>query len=133
MTMLESTVSPRFGVIAADKVQGTSVYDTNGNKLGSIEYLMLDKIGGRVAYAVLSFGGFLGIGEKYHPLPWNVLHYDLGKGGYVVKMTRAQLEQAPTIDARDSVDREKFDWENQVWGERVYRHYGVPPYWIGPM
>ena len=133
MTKYESTASRPFGVIAADKVQGTSVYDTAGNKLGTIEYIMLDKTSGRVAYAVLSFGGFLGIGEKYHPLPWDVLHYDLGKGGYVIKLTRAHLEQAPTIDGRDSVDWEKIDWENAAWGERVYRHYGVPPYWIGPM
>ena len=125
MTTHANTVSPPFAVIAADKVQGSAVYDTNGTKLGSIEYIMLDKIGGRVAYAVLSFGGFLGIGEKYHPLPWEALHYDLGKGGYVVRMTREQLERAPTIDANDSVD-----WENEAWGENVYRHYGVNRYWI---
>lgn len=125
MTMNTSVVERPFSVIAADKVQGTSVYDADGNSLGSIEYVMLDKVGGRVAYAVLSFGGFLGIGEKYHPLPWDVLRYDSSKGGYVINMTRAQLERAPTIDAKDSVD-----WENEAWGERIYDHYGVPRYWI---
>ncbi|MBL8699837.1 MAG: PRC-barrel domain-containing protein [Alphaproteobacteria bacterium] len=123
-TNIDVTRRP-FSVIAADKVQGTAVYDADGNRLGSIEYIMLDKIGGRVAYAVLSFGGFLGIGEKYHPLPWDVLRYDPVKGGYVINMTRAQLERAPTIDAKDSVD-----WENEAWGERVYGHYGVQRYWL---
>jgi hypothetical protein len=61
---------------------------------------MIDKYSGQVAYAVMSFGGFLGIGERYHALPWRMLTYDTGLGGYVVDVTREQLERAPTY-ARD--------------------------------
>jgi sporulation protein YlmC with PRC-barrel domain len=83
-------------LISAEKVIGTSVYNANGDDLGSIHDLMIDKRGGRVAYAVMSFGGFLGIGEKYHPLPWHVLTYDEDKGGYNVGLSADQLRNAPT-------------------------------------
>ena len=82
-------------LIASDKVAGTSVYDRSGNKLGSVSNLMLDKHSGQVAYAALSFGGFLGMGASYHPLPWNQLHYDPNQGGYVVNLTKEQLERLP--------------------------------------
>jgi PRC-barrel domain len=74
---IEETVD----LISADKVEGTSVYSREGEKLGSIYGLMIDKFSGRVIYAVMSFGGFLGIGDRYHPLPWSVLTYDPGQGG----------------------------------------------------
>jgi sporulation protein YlmC with PRC-barrel domain len=83
-------------LIAAEKVRGTAVYNSAGDSLGSIHDLMIDKRSGRVAYAVMSFGGFLGIGEKYHPLPWNVLTYDEGKGGYNIDLTSDQLRDAPS-------------------------------------
>ena len=73
-------------LIAASKVNGTSVYNTAGDNLGSIYDVMIDKVSGQVSYAVLSFGGFLGIGEDYYPLPWSMLTYDTGQGGYVVDM-----------------------------------------------
>ncbi len=111
-------------LIAADKVNGTAVYDRQGERLGTIEDLMLDKISGKVAYAVMSFGGFLGIGERYHPLPWSVLTYDTRLGGYVVDLDRARLEGAPTVAANEHVD-----WSDRDWGQRVYDYYGVPPYW----
>ena len=83
-------------LIAADKVQGTWVYNAAGENLGSIHDLMIDKKSGNVAYAIMSFGGFLGIGNDYHPLPWSVLRYDTALGGYVVNLDRAQLEGAPS-------------------------------------
>ena len=70
-------------LIASDKVQGTNVYNAAGDNLGSIHDLMIDKVSGKVAYAIMSFGGFLGIGSQYHPLPWSVLKYDTRLGGYV--------------------------------------------------
>ena len=84
-------------LIASSKVVGTSVYNANGDDLGNIHDLMLEKRGGRVAYAVLSFGGFLGIGEKYHALPWSVLTYDEDKGGYYIGLTNDQLRNAPVF------------------------------------
>ena len=63
-------------LIASDKVQGTNVYNAAGDNLGAIHDLMIDKASGKVAYAIMSFGGFIGIGNQYHPLPWSVLKYD---------------------------------------------------------
>jgi hypothetical protein len=76
-------------LISSDKVEGTAVYDRQGEKLGSIHSVMIDKVSGKVAYAVMSFGGFLGMGDRYHPLPWHVLDYDTSQGGYVVDLDRA--------------------------------------------
>lgn len=85
-------------LIAARKVNGTTVYGANGGKIGSIYDVMLEKNSGRADYAILSFGGFLGIGEKYHPLPWNQLRYDTQLGGYVVDLNRERLEGAPSFE-----------------------------------
>lgn len=82
-------------VIAADKVQGTTVYDRAGEKLGSVEDIMIDKISGKTCYAVLSFGGFLGMGSKEYPLPWEKLNYDVNMGGFVVDIDKGALDSAP--------------------------------------
>jgi hypothetical protein len=82
-------------LIGSDKVQGTAVYGPDGDKIGSIERVMIEKVNGRVSYAVLSFGGFLGIGDDYYPLPWPALKYNVELGGYQVMITVDQLERAP--------------------------------------
>ncbi len=82
-------------LIAADKVEGTTVYNPAGEKLGSVEDIMLDKMSGKVCYAVLSFGGFFGMGTKECPLPWEKLTYDTNMGGFVVNIDRTTLENAP--------------------------------------
>ena len=68
-------------LIGSDKVEGTDVYNSNGDRVGTIERVMIDKIGGKVAYAVMSFGGFLGLGSDYYPLPWSLLKYNELLGG----------------------------------------------------
>ena len=83
-------------LIASDKVEGTPVYNRAGERIGSVYTVMIDKHSGQVAYAVLGFGGFLGIGERYHPLPWKALDYDPKLGGYAVDVSREQLERAPS-------------------------------------
>src|ERR1044072_4440246 len=83
-------------LIASDKVEGTEVYNRQGEHLGEVYNFMVNKRTGRVEYAVMSFGGFLGIGESYHPLPWNVLTYEPSKGGYVVDLDKQKLEGAPS-------------------------------------
>ena len=88
-------------LIAASKVSGTTVYNTSGEKLGSVYDVMLDKASGRAEYAILSFGGFLGIGDKYYPLPWGQLKYDTDQGGYVVNLDRSRLEGAPAYAASE--------------------------------
>ena len=112
------------GFIASDKVEGTSVYGADSKKIGSIQRIILEKRGGRVAYAVLSFGSFLGIGHDHYPLPWTKLNYDESLGGYRVDVTKDQLEGAPKY--RDD-DADFWSAEN---GRRVYDYYGVAPYWI---
>lgn len=82
-------------LIASDKVEGTAVYGTNGERLGKVQNFMVDKRSGQVEYAVLGFGGLFGMGEDHYPLPWNTLTYDKAKSGYVVSLTRDQLEKAP--------------------------------------
>jgi hypothetical protein len=82
-------------LIGSDKVEGTAVFGPNDQKIGSIERVMIDKKSGRVSYAVLSFGGFLGIGDDHYPLPWQSLKYDTNLGGYRTGVTKKQLEGAP--------------------------------------
>jgi hypothetical protein len=112
-------------LISADKVEGTTVYNPKGDKLGSINNVMIDKVSGKVAYADMSFGGFLGIGDRHHPLPWGMLTYDTGKGGYVVNLDKKTLEGAPTYGNQESVN-----WEDETWGRKVHDYYGVPPFWM---
>jgi hypothetical protein len=111
-------------LISSDKVEDTTVLNRRGEKLGSIHSVMIDKISGKVAYAVMSFGGFLGIGDRYHPLPWHVLTYDTGQGGYVVDLDRSKLEGAPTYGTSETPD-----WSDRRWGQRVHDYYGARPYW----
>ena len=112
-------------LIAADKVEGTAVYNRSGDRLGSIENVMLDKLSGKVAYAVMSFGGFLGIGDRHHPLPWSVLTYDTRQGGYVVDLDKKTLEGAPSYEAGKAPNMEE-----ETGGRQVHDYYRVPPYWI---
>ena len=94
-TMTSAETRETTSLIGSDKVEGTAVYGADHEKIGSIERVMIDKISGKVAYAVLSFGGFLGMGEDYYPVPWATLKYDTKLGGYVLGLTRDELEQAP--------------------------------------
>ena len=106
-------------VISSDKVEGTSVYNGNGDKLGSIDELMIDKRSGVVRYAVLEFGGFLGMGTDRYPLPWSMLKYDTNLDGYVVPVDQSQLEKAPRYSASEMPDY------SDAYGQKVYGHYGV--------
>ena len=107
-------------LIASNKVEGTEVYNRQGEHLGEVHNFMVDKFTGQVAYAVMSFGGFLGMGEKYHPLPWSVLDYDESQGGYVVDMDKAMLQAAPTYG------RDEDAWADPTFGRRVSDYYDVP-------
>ena len=110
-------------LIAADKVKGTNVFNRAGDKLGSIDDVLIDKVSGRTIYAVLSFGGFLGMGEKFHPLPWATLKYEAHKGGYVVDLDKKVLEDAPNYDRGST-----FEW-TPAYGRTVDSYYKTPSYW----
>jgi hypothetical protein len=110
-------------LIGSDKVDGTAVYGTDQQKIGSIERVMIDKITGKVAYAVLSFGGFLGMGEDYYPVPWATLKYDTSLDGYRVNLTKDQLTKAPKYS-----ESQGWNW-NRDNDRRVYDYYQARPYW----
>ena len=118
---MEPTVNIPSSTISSSKVEGTKVYDRNGDKLGSIDDLVIDKISGQVRYAALEFGGFLGMGTDRYPLPWSKLQYDTEKDGYVVDLTTEQLDKAPKYakDAEEPVYSEDF-------GRDVYDYYNTP-------
>jgi sporulation protein YlmC with PRC-barrel domain len=124
MASLDDTNDPTGKLIAAHKVQGANVYSTALEKLGTVEDIMIDKASGRIAYAILSFGGFLGIGDRYYPLPWERFKYNRELGGYIVDIDRETLEGAPSYS-----DTKTAAWDDDAWGRDVYAHYGVPPFW----
>ena len=107
-------------LIASSKVEGTAVYNRQGERLGTVKNFMVDKRSGQVAYAVMSFGGFLGMGQSYHPLPWKVLTYDTGKGGYVVDLSKDQLQNAPSYAASETPN-----WSDPGYGRRIDDYYGM--------
>ena len=94
MTTTSDTISE---VISSDKVEGTTVYNNAGEKLGSIDDLMIDKYSGQVRYAVLEFGGFLGMGSDRYPIPWKMLKYATDRGGYVVPLDKARARQGAPL------------------------------------
>jgi hypothetical protein len=110
------------GLIGSDKVEGTAVYRSNGDKVGAIARVMIDKRSGKVAYAVMSFGGFMGIGEEYYPLPWSLLTYNPRLEGYEVNVSDQQLQGAPKYSTHET-----WDWNRR--GQAVDDYYHVPPYW----
>jgi hypothetical protein len=116
----EVATDETLNLISADKVVGTSVYNRQGENLGEVYGLMLNKLNGRVAYAIMSFGGFLGIGESYHPLPWRALTYSTDLGGYVIDMDRERLKAAPHYRRAEEAERLRER-------ARIDAYYLVPP------
>jgi len=111
-------------LISSEKVDGTAVYNPAGERLGTVHHLMIDKYTGQVDYAVMSFGGFLGIGESYHPLPWRRLGYDTRLGGYVVEVEARQLEAAPRYTTSSQPD-----WSSPDYRDRIDEYWMAP---VGP-
>ena len=119
---------PAHPLIPADRVNGTDVYNSAGEKLGKIEDVAIDKVSGKVAYAILSHGGVMGLGGHYHPVPWSLLSYDVDKRGYVIPCDKDQLERAPAIE-----DEKLSGWDDSDSRDAIhsyYAAYGVGPYWL---
>lgn len=119
-----TTSTGHTSAIRASRVIGTSVYNTTGEKIGKIEDVMLDKKTSNIMYGVVGFGGFLGIGEKYHPVPWSSLDYNKDQDGYVVPFTKEQLERAPAHTLTELTENDGYGARNAA-----YDYYKVPPYW----
>jgi len=118
------TVSGHTTAIRAKKVLGTNVNDPAGNKIGTVEDLILDKQSNNILFAVVGFGGFLGMAEKYHPIPWSGLDFDPGENAYVVSYTKEQLKAAPA----GSIDELTRD-DGMQFRDRTYDYYKAPRYW----
>jgi PRC-barrel domain protein len=113
-------------LIASDRVEGTAVRRPNGDRIGHIERLMIDKVSGKVSYAILSFGGFLGMGTSLLPLPWARLTYNPRFEAYELDIDDEELRRAPSFRA----DKD-FDWGDRSQEAELHRYYGTPPYWGG--
>jgi hypothetical protein len=116
---LRETVS----LIASDKVQSTPVRRLDGEKIGTIDRVMIDKRSGHVAYAVMSFGGFLGMGSEYRAVPWSALRYNEVLDAYELSISDDRLRGAPVL-----VDGEDL-WLDRRWNQNLADYYGVPPFW----
>ena len=119
-----TTLSGHTNAITASRVIGTEVYNTAGDHIGTIQDVMLEKTSNGIMFAVIGFGGFLGIGEKYHAVPWWVLDYNEDQGGYVVPFTKEQLEAAPAY----SIEELTRD-DGHAARDASYAYYNVEPYW----
>ena len=111
-------------LIESDRVEGTNVYDPAGNKIGDIKRLMIEKVSGRISYALMSFGGFLGMGKEEYTIPWNKLEYDTSLGGYRTDITEEQLKGAPTFYR----DRD-YDWSDRARERELHDYWHTPYYW----
>ena len=119
-----TTASGHTSAIRAKKVIGTDVNDQAGKKIGKVEDVVLDKQSNNIMFAVVGFGGFLGMSEKYHPIPWETLDYDENERAYVVSFTRQQLESAPT----GSIEELTAD-DGMRFRDRSFEYYKTPRYW----
>lgn len=120
----ENVTAGRYRVLAAGTLTGDRVRSPAGDDIGSIQEIMLDVERGRIAYAVVSFGGFLGIGDKLFAVPWSALRIDRGEHEFILDVNRQILENAPGFD--------KLHWPDMAdpaFSRAVHEHYGRTPYW----
>ena len=118
----KATAHPDRRLISSEDVQGTEVYGAGDEAIGEIDHLLIEKVSGRVTYAVMSFGGFLGLGHSHYPIPWAALRYDTNLGGYRTGITEQQLQGAPKY-GNDG----EWSWEDQTRTRAVNDYYGVVP------
>ena len=112
---------PAHPLIESDHVEGTAVYDASGKRIGTIKRLVIEKVSGHVVYAVTAFGGFLGLGEETHTIPWEQLHYDTDLGGYKASVSETQLRNAPEFSRQDESLLSSHE------REALINYYAVPP------
>ena len=121
---MTATIEKTPTVMAADALTGDKVVNFQKEDLGKIEHLMIDLESGRIAYAVLSFGGFLGMGDKLFAIPWSSLKVDTVERRFVLNVDKELLKAAPGFD------KEHWpDMADRAWGAKVYTYYGAKPYW----
>src|SRR5512146_1407255 len=111
-------------VMSASTLIGDKVVNADGEDLGKIEEILIHIDSGKVAYAVLSFGGFLGVGDKLFAIPWEAFRLDEENKRFILDIDKERLEHAPGFD-KDNWP----DMEDQTWGNQIYSNYGYKPYW----
>ncbi|WP_299814466.1 PRC-barrel domain-containing protein [uncultured Roseibium sp.] len=109
-------------VVNSKDVNGTAVYGIDGEKVGEIDHLIIEKNSGTVTFAVMTFGGFLGLGQDEYPIPWKKLSYDVSKDAFVTDISEEQLKGAPEAHPEWHSDRE--------WEKRSFDYFSVPYYWM---
>jgi sporulation protein YlmC with PRC-barrel domain len=119
-----ANTSTGSSLIDSNRVEGTEVFDPNGKHIGNVKRLIIEKVSGRVVYAVANFGGFLGVGGDEYTIPWNALDYDTGLGGFRTDITEEQLKNSPDF-GRNNFD----DWDDRANETTLYDYYGEPYYW----
>lgn len=119
-----TTKTGHTAAIRAKKVIGTSVQDSSGQKIGQVEDIVLDKLSNNIMFAIVGFGGFLGIAEKYHPIPWSSLDYREGQQSYVVNFTKDQLRAAPS-DSLEALTK----GDGRGFRDRAFDYYKIDRYW----
>jgi hypothetical protein len=124
LTRTHTSTRKVHSLIASDRVEGTAVRRSDGEKVGAIERLMIDKVSGNVAYAILSFGGILGMGRKHLPVPWSRMQYSPVLEAYEINLTDDELAKAPSYAA----DKE-FDWGNRAREAEIHAYYRARTYW----
>jgi sporulation protein YlmC with PRC-barrel domain len=117
------TPSGHTRAILASKVNGTAVYNSDGDKVGHVEDVVLDKLSNNIMFAIIGFGGVLGMGEKFHPIPWSVLDYDKETGGYVINMGKDELKNSPAYDLHDLIQ------DDGAMRAETYSYYNAQQYW----
>jgi hypothetical protein len=133
--MNDATISPLpeqldHPLVLSSRVLKTPVFDRAGTRLGHVDDLSIEKDGGRVIYAIMSFGGLLGIGEKFHPVPWSLLDYDSDRLGFTVELDPSVLKDAPAYTPEELRDLGGPDYRRL--GETIFSYYGsygAAPYW----
>lgn len=117
------TAYPKLDLLSSEHLEGAAVYDANGKQIGKIDRLLIDKTSGQVRYAILDFGGFMGLRHRAHALPWASLAYDRQHDRYTADVSEEALDAAPEFTASGLMSRE--------WESLVHQHYKTPPYWEG--
>jgi sporulation protein YlmC with PRC-barrel domain len=125
MTVTSRDKAEMYGVVSASKIIGEEVVNRQDENLGKIHELVIDAKEGRLTYAVLSFGGFLGMGNKLFAMPWSAFEFAQHENKLILNVDKEKLKAAPGFDQ----DAKWPDFADRNWGNRIYKYYGYDPYW----
>ena len=125
MTVESRNATEKYGVVSASKIIGEAVVNRQNEDLGKIHELVIDAKEGRLAYAVLSFGGFMGMGNKLFAIPWRAFEFAKPENKLILNVDKEKLKAAPGFDQ----DAKWPDFADRTWGNNIYKYYGYAPYW----